>query len=102
MTVVLNELGMQLHDRFTRGQVLSAEEQEQLERWYQQQDAEEDKQLIPASPTAKISDLRSQVDLTLTQLTTSIQQIRQVTSENEELRREISTLQQQLNTLKFA
>ncbi|MBW4621310.1 MAG: hypothetical protein KME17_18370 [Cyanosarcina radialis HA8281-LM2] len=43
---------MQLHDRWTRGQLLTSEEQQQLERWYQQQDAEEAKQLNSVAPTA--------------------------------------------------
>jgi predicted nucleic acid-binding Zn-ribbon protein len=102
MTAISNELGLQLHDRWTKAEVLTAEEQAQLQVWYEQQDAEEAKQLNPFSTTVETSGLHGQVDMALTQLTTVIQQVRQVISENEELRREISALQQRLNTLKFA
>jgi predicted nucleic acid-binding Zn-ribbon protein len=102
MPAISNELGMQLHDRWTRGQVLTVEEQEQLEVWYQQQDAEEAKQLNPVSTAVEISDLQAQVEMGLTQLATVIQQVRQITAENDGLRREISTLRQQLSTLKSA
>ncbi|MBC7880127.1 MAG: hypothetical protein H7Y37_02235 [Anaerolineae bacterium] len=102
MTTISNELGLQLHDRWTKAEVLTAEEQAQLQVWYQQQDAEEAQNLSPFSTTAETSGLPVQVDIALTQLMTVIQQVRQVTSENEVLRREISALQQQLGTLKFA
>jgi Tfp pilus assembly PilM family ATPase len=100
--MILKELGMQLHDRWTRGQMLTDEEQAQLEVWYQQQDAEEAKQLHLASTTVEISDLQAQVEMALTQLATVIQRVQQITAENEALRREISTLRQQLTRLKSA
>lgn len=100
--MILKELGIQLHDRWTRGQVLTDEEQAQLEVWYQQQDAEEAKQLHLASTTVEISDLQAQVEAALAQLATVIQRVQQITAENEALRREISTLRQQLTTLKLA
>jgi predicted nucleic acid-binding Zn-ribbon protein len=102
MTAISNELGLQLHDRWTKAEVLTAEEHAQLQEWYQQQDAEEARDLSPFSTTVETAGLQVQVDMALTQLTTVIQQVQQVTSENEDLRREISALQQQLSTLKFA
>jgi len=102
MSVISNELGMQLHDRWTRGQVLTAEEREQLEVWYQQQDAKEAKQLNPVSTAVEISDLQAQVEMALTELATVIQRVRQISAENEGLRQEISTLRQQLTALKSA
>jgi predicted transcriptional regulator len=36
-----NDVAIQLHDRRTRGEVLSAAEQALLEEWYEQQDQEE-------------------------------------------------------------
>lgn len=100
--MISNGLGMQLHDRWTRGQKLTDEEQAQLEDWYQQQDAEEAKQLSLASTTVEISDLQAQVETALTQLVTVLQRVQQITAENEALRREVSTLRQQLTSLKSA
>lgn len=100
--MISEELGMQLHDRWTRGQTLTAEEQVQLEAWYQQQDAAEAQQLNQVFTAAGIEDLQSQVEMALTQLAVAIQRVRQITAENERLRREISVLRQQLATPKSA
>ena len=40
-----DKIGLQLHDRATRGNVLNAAEQTQLQLWYAAQDEEEAKQL---------------------------------------------------------
>jgi SLT domain-containing protein len=102
MSTISNELGRQLHDRWTRGQLLTAEEQQQLGEWYQQQDAKEAKQLNSVAPTTEIANLQAQVNLALTQLATAIQQVQQIAAENAGLRREISTLRQQLTALRSA
>lgn len=100
--MISNEIGIQLHDRWTRGQLLTAEEQTQLELWYQQQDAQEAKQLNMVSTVVDISDLQAQIETTLKQLATVIQRVQQITTENQVLRQEISVLQQQLITQKSA
>lgn len=100
--MISKELGMQLHDRWTRGQTLTAEEQVQLEAWYQQQDAVEAQQLNQVFTAAGIEDLQSQVEMALKQMAVAIQRVRQITAENERLRREISVLRQQLATPKSA
>jgi hypothetical protein len=100
--MISDELGMQLHDRWTRGQELTAEEQAQLEAWYQQRDTVEAQQLNQVFTTAGIPGLQAQVEMTLTQLGTVIQRIQQVTAENEGLRQEISALRQQLTAPKSA
>jgi hypothetical protein len=102
MLMISDELGMQLHDRWTRGQKLTAEERAQLEAWYQQRDAVEAQQLNQVFTTAGIPGLQAQVEMTLTQLGTVIQRIQQVTAENEGLRQEISALRQQLTAPKSA
>jgi len=43
--MVSDEIGKQLHNRATRGEVLSAEEQAHLEEWYATQDRAEADQL---------------------------------------------------------
>ncbi len=91
-----DELGMQLHDRATRGEALAAEEQSQLEQWYASQDAMESDLLQHTSAKLDVSELWTQVEAALAQLTTVTQRIQQITMENEVLRREIAVLQQQL------
>lgn len=98
--MISDRSGMQLHDHWTRGQTLTAEEQAQLEAWYQQQDAVEAQQLNQVFTAAGISDLQTQVEMALTQLAAAIQRVRQITAENERLRQEISALRQQLATPK--
>jgi hypothetical protein len=100
--MITNELGTYLHDRCTRGQLLTAEEQLQLEQWYQQQDAEEAKQLNLVTTVTDIPDLQAQIEMSLQQLVMVIQRVQQITAENQGLRQEISVLRQQLTTLRSA
>ena len=43
--MIPDEIGQKLHDRATRGETLTAEEQEQLRHWYAHHDQEEMAQL---------------------------------------------------------
>jgi hypothetical protein len=43
--MISDDSAKQLHDRATRGETLSAEEQKQLENWYASQDTAESKML---------------------------------------------------------
>ena len=56
----------QLHDRSTRGNILSEAERAELETWYAQQDAEEYK-LLGSVNAASLVDIRKQVDEALSQ-----------------------------------
>lgn len=91
-----NEIGLELHDRATRGEVLTSEEEEQLASWYAQQDAAESQYLSQSQTESLLVELQDQVKSTLAQLTTVSQRIQQVAHENETLRQEISLLQQQV------
>ncbi len=93
--MVSTELGLQLHDRATRGQVLTAEEQVQLDRWYQQQDAAEAELLEVSQPRLLNLELQ-QVDQAVSHLASVVQQIQQTTAENRAIKQEIILLQQQL------
>jgi hypothetical protein len=85
-----------LHDRFTRGDVLTAMEKQQVEAWYAERDAAESIWLNPASAIAPdLIDLQSQVDQTLEELRTVTQQIQRVSSENQSIRQEIAELYEQ-------
>ena len=90
------EIAKQLHDKATRGQKLSAKEQKQLDAWYSEQDALEGEILAKSVKKAGNALLEAQVDAALAQVIVVTQQIRKISSENEELRREIAALRRQV------
>jgi hypothetical protein len=97
MAIIPDELGFSLHDRSTRGDGLSAMEEQQLEAWYAERDAAEAVWLNPASAIAPdLVGLQIQVDQALEELQTVTQQIQKVSSENRDIRQEIAELYEQL------
>jgi 5-methylcytosine-specific restriction endonuclease McrBC GTP-binding regulatory subunit McrB len=92
-----DELGMQLHDRETIGESLTAQEKEQLEAWYTQKDVAE-KSMLEAiqMPLPNLIALQDRVDITIEQLTDGVQRLHQITQENKSLRKEIAEIKQQL------
>ena len=94
--MISDNLTKQLHDRATRGESLSAEEQTQLENWYAREDNAENKTLGLTAAEKTLATLQVQVDAALAQLMTVVKRIQEVASENESLRREIATLRRQL------
>jgi hypothetical protein len=92
-----NELGMQLHDRETTGELLTTQEKEQLEAWYAQQDAAEAAMLKAAQmPLPNLVFMQDRIDTAISQLTASVQRLQQITHENKSLREEIEGIKQQL------
>jgi hypothetical protein len=91
-----DEFGKQLHDRATRGETLSLEEQAQLEEWYAAQDRAEAADLGLTVSAETITVLQAQVASALEQLAVVVQRIQEITKENQALRHEISRLRQQL------
>lgn len=94
--MVSDDLPKQLHNRATRGESLSAEEQAHLEDWYAGQDSTESQELGLTVTERQLATLRAQVDATLTQLMTVTKRIQETAVENETLRAEIATLRRQL------
>jgi predicted nucleic acid-binding Zn-ribbon protein len=91
------DLVKQLHDKTTRGGTLSIVEQAQLEAWYAQQDQEESVLLARTSSSSlALSTLQTQVDTAIAQMLAVTQHLQELEKYNETLRREITTLQQQL------
>lgn len=86
----------ELHDRVTRGEALSPDEQARLDQWYQMLDREEEAMLAGAGRTDTITDLRARLDVALAQLQITTQRVRSLVAENEAIRREIAVLQQRL------
>lgn len=91
-----DDTARKLHDRFSRGEALSVEEQVRLENWYASQDTAESKMLGLTTGEKTVASLQAQVDAALTQLTTVAKRIQDVASENDTLRREIAALRRQL------
>ena len=91
-----DELAKQLHDKATRGGVLSSDEQAQLDAWYARQDTAENAMLAPASPPETLVALQAHVDTAVAQLLTATQRVRDLTLQNDALRLDITVLQRQL------
>jgi hypothetical protein len=89
--MVSNDLAKQLHSRATQGESLSDEEQAQLNEWYALQDKAENEILGITEHEKTLADTQAQVDAALAQLTVVTNRIQQISSENEALRREITT-----------
>ncbi len=90
-----DELEKRLHDRATRGEDLSPEEQERLDAWYEAQDQAEAEQLgVDVEPAPE--SLEARIDSTLRQIIDATERIRMVTAENKGLRSEIATLRLEL------
>jgi septal ring factor EnvC (AmiA/AmiB activator) len=100
--MLTDEAARQLHDRATRGMTLSADEQAELNAWYARQDAEEAAMLAAAQPPDDLSQLRSQLDDALSQIAAVTQRIREQTTANEQLKREINELKRQLSEAQLA
>ena len=94
--MISDDLGKVLHDRSTRGEALSDEEQLQLERWYEDQDNLERNILVTTPDEKTIAKLQAQIEAALTQLISITTRIQEVASENELLRQEINSLRHQL------
>ncbi|MFQ5859019.1 MAG: initiation control protein YabA [Anaerolineae bacterium] len=94
--MVSDNTGKRLHDRATRGEELSEEEQAQLEAWYAIQDRAEADELGLTGLTEAVAALEVQIDSALTQLATVIRRIQELTEENQALRRENAALRRQL------
>lgn len=91
-----DDQGQDLHDRATRGEQLSPENQMQLEAWYAAQDRVE-MEILSGTMQAKDSALlQTQVDAAMEQLATLSQRIQKTAAENAALRREITMLRRRL------
>jgi hypothetical protein len=86
---------LELHDRATRGGVLSADERAQLQQWYAEQDQAE-AEMLARAPAPQTARLRAEVDDAIAQLVAVSQQLQSQCTENESLRREIAALEHRL------
>lgn len=80
--------GPGLHDRHTRGELLSLEEQAWLDSWYIQIDADEHVQILGHSGTSSTpTAIQEQINATIIRIHAVAKQIQSTTTENERLRR---------------
>ena len=86
----------QLHDKATRGEMLTTEEEAALAAWYARQDQEEDALLTSFRSSFTADALQAEIENALTNLQAIAQQVREQLNENEALRRDITALTQQL------
>ena len=86
----------ELHDRATRGVVLSDEEMAQLNAWYVQEDEAEARLLGVSDGAEKTDVLQTQIKAALTQVAAVTRQIQRLMLQNKELRREVAVLKQRL------
>jgi diphthamide synthase subunit DPH2 len=94
--MISDTIAKQLHDRSTRGQKLSIEEQSLLETWYALQDQVENETLSVNRGENHLTALKMQVAEALTQLFTVTKQIQDMTAENEQLKRDLLELRRHL------
>ena len=99
--MIPDEIGQSLHDRATRGQTLTTEEQDQLRRWYADHDQEQMAQLSAAPVPSQLAELQARVQQATAQVVVQAQRIETLTAENAHLRQEIASLQRLL-TAKLA
>ncbi|MCS6774179.1 MAG: hypothetical protein NZ693_08725 [Thermoflexales bacterium] len=91
----MKQSGLELHDRFTRGESLTPEEEAELQAWYAQQHQEELEEL-KLSPLPDLAALQDKVHQTLKQLTELLEVIGRLQAENAELRQQNAQLRAQL------
>jgi hypothetical protein len=84
-----------LHDKATRGETLTPVELACLEEWYSRLDRDEAQALAPSTSPAGLVSLQAQVQAAMVRLQMVTQRIQAQAAENDQLRREIATLQRQ-------
>ena len=92
----VDQQNQKLHDKATRGVILSAPEQAELTQWYELEDTAEHSLLARLSAAPPASLLQHQIDNALVQLHDVTQRIQTLHAENETVRQEIAVLQREL------
>lgn len=96
MTPVPDDVALDLHDRLTRRQQLTAAERAMLEEWYAGQDSAEGAMLGAATGTETIGRLQEQLGKVLTSIADVSTRIAKVVTENDSIRRENAALRRRI------
>lgn len=94
--MISNEIGLELHDRHTRGLVLSDEEKDILDQWYEEQDVEEANEVSLTRYEVNFPDFQRQINLALESILKMSEQLQQLIQENAKIRAENQTLKEQI------
>ncbi len=87
----------ELHDRKTRGLVLTPTEEATLYAWYAQEDEVENRQINATQRPQRIEMLEAQIKTTLGQVAVMTQRIQDLMHQNEDLRLEVTNLKVQVS-----
>jgi Ca2+-binding EF-hand superfamily protein len=85
-----------LHDRATRGEVLSETERRQLESWYESQDKLESESLNKIDVGNILSKRNIQIESALSEIAEITSKIQKILAENEKIRRENEILRRKI------
>ncbi len=91
-----DQLGQQLHDRATRGQRLSTEEQKQLEAWYAEMDRAEAANLGVDKESPE-DGLPARIERTLAEIASATRRIRELDRRAREIEQENGALRVRLS-----
>ncbi|MFZ4658552.1 MAG: hypothetical protein ACOYNY_16190 [Caldilineaceae bacterium] len=86
----------ELHVRAAHGEVLTPAENVVLQEWYAAQEQAEMAMVKLEMPSIDVATLQTQINEMLAQIATATHKIKQLTDENEALRRDIAILRQRL------
>ena len=93
---MINNIMQQLHDKSTRGEILSVAEQAELDAWYMAQDTAESQLLAETASSQSLANLQADVQAAVTQLRVATLRIQVLSDQNEAIRQEVTVLQRQL------
>ena len=94
--MIADEKGKELHDKASKGELLSIEEQEQLESWYAAQDNMELEAIGLVKEGNLPNGLQTQIESAMSQLVNLTNRIQEIAAENKILRTENAALLRQL------
>ncbi len=85
-----------LHDRATRGEVLSETEKAQLEAWYESHDKLESELLNNGNTPDFLGQRNLQIQVVLSEIAEFTSDIQKISTENEKIRRENEVLREKI------
>ena len=98
--MIVDPIAQALHHKHTLGGTLTAEEQQHLQRWYAQLDAEEEAMFARArereGEPADLDALQAEIEETKAKIVAETKTIEVLEKQNEWLRQEIASLQQKI------
>ncbi len=97
--MISDKRGQQLHNKASRGEMLTKEEEHFLEEWYLLQDRAETASLGITEEEISPSGLQAQIEAILVELVNITKRIREISLENDTLRNENIVLRNQLTKL---